>query len=430
MKLAILVFGKSAFLTLMFLFLPPGNPALENAPTSAAIRLAGVGSVAGTALDESGLSQKLVPAEGTTSDEIPPGREFYNNMLGGVSAIAWTGEGSSYWMLPDRGPLDGAVDWSCRIQKVGIDVGTDPQHPVSIELLETVVLKNRDGIPFTGLASAFEATSEQSRRLDPEGIRVGENGNLFVSDEYGPRLIEFTTAGNFVREFDLPARYLVKVPGVSKPTENPGNDSGRQANRGMEGLAISDSAELVGLMQSPLLQDSYRKSDVDRPTGLNCRMPVFHKNGSCQREFLYQLDHPGNKLNEVLNCGGGRFIVIERDGEIGEAARFKKLMLVSVEEATDIKHRKQLPAFRVPEGVAPVRKRVLIDLLDEQWGLAGGAMPEKIEGLAFGPDLDAEHRLLLVASDNDFVPEQETLIYAFVVPRGLLDTDHLDSIKR
>ena len=430
MNLAFSLEGKLALLAMMLFFPAADNPSLNSGPTNRVIRLAGVGSIAGTALDNSGLNQKLIPVEGTTSDVIPLGREFCNNMLGGVSAIAWTGHGDTYWLLPDRGPLDGAVDWTCRLQKVRIEVGNEPQLPVSIQLLETVVLKNHDGIPFTGLASAFEATSEHTQRLDPEGIRVGANGNLFISDEYGPRLIEFTTAGSFVREFDLPARYLINDPGVSKPTENPSNETGRQTNRGMEGLAIGDGEELVGLMQSPLLQDSYRKSNLDKPTGLNCRMPVFNRSGDCECEFLYQLDLPGNKLNEVINCGDGQYIVIERDGEIGAAAGFKKLILVSTKDATDIKQQGQLPPFRLPEGVVPVRKRVLIDLLDDRWGLAGAAMPEKIEGLAFGPNLDAESRLLLVASDNDFVPEQETLIYAFIIPRRLLEADRLASVER
>ena len=429
MNLEFLLVSKFALLSVMLCLLPTENPNLDNSTASGMIRLAGVGVIAGTALDNSGFDQHLIPVEGTTSDEIPLGREFSNNMLGGISALAWTGKGNTYWMLPDRGPLDGAVDWTCRLQKVRIIADSGPQRPVSIELLETVVLKNSDGLPFTGLASAFEATSKHPQRLDPEGIRVAKNGNLFISDEYGPRLIEFTTTGNFVRELDLPERFLIDNPGVSKPIENPINESGRQTNRGMEGLAIGDAEELVGLMQSPLLQDSYRKSNLDKPTGLNCRMPVFNSSGSCEREFLYQLDHPQNKLNEVLNCGSGQFIVIERDGEIGTEAGYKKLILVSTKNATDIKHCQQLPHFRAPEGVTPVQKRVLIDLLDEKWGLAGATMPEKIEGLAFGPNVDAENRLLIVVSDNDFVPEQETLVYAFVVPRSLFKADRLLSDK-
>ena len=39
-------------------------------------------------------------------------------------------------------------------------------------------------------------------------------------------------------------------------------------------------------------------------------------------------------------------------------------------------------------------------------------------------DIDDEHRLLLVTSDNDFVPEQSTAIYAFAVPKAaLLESD-------
>ena len=433
MKVAFSLIGKYAFATLTFSLLATGNlihADSGNANLDDDIRLAGVGTIDGSALDVSGLTQKFIPAAGTSSDEIPAGREFFNNMLGGISAIAWTGEGDTYWMLPDRGPLDGAVDWSCRIQKVRIAIGTDPQLPLSIELLETVVLTNRDGIPFTGLASAYKATSEQTQRLDPEGIRVGQNGNLLVSDEYGPRLIEFTTDGKFVKEFELPNRYLIEHPGVSKPKENPLNKSGRQTNRGMEGLAIGDGAKMVGLMQSPLLQDSFRKSNSAKPTGLNCRMPVFDPKGSCECEFLYSLDDKSHKLNEVLSCGGGQFIVIERDGKIGDEAGYKKLILVSTENATDIKGHDKLPPFEVPEDVTPVRKRVLIDLLDKKWGLAGAKMPEKIEGLAFGPVVDAKHRLLLVTTDNDFVPEQETLVFAFVVPRRMLESDPQVSLNR
>ena len=95
-------------------------------------------------------------------------------------------------------------------------------------------------------------------------------------------------------------------------------------------------------------------------------------------------------------------------------------MLVSSAHATNIQGVDQLPHFRVPEGALPMHKEVLIDLLDPSLGLAGTEMPEKIEGLAFGPDIDNQHRLLLVVSDNDFVPEQKTVIYAFAIPKSKL----------
>ena len=386
-----------------------------------AVQLIGVGTIAGTAKDGSGLHEELVPAVGTTDDEIPAGRKFYNDMFGGISAIAWTGTDNLYWMLPDRGPLDGAVDWTCRVEKVRIKIDANGQTPVEIVPVETIMLKNRGGIPFTGLASAYQATEKHSRRLDPEGIRVRRNGNLLISDEYGPRIIEFTAGGKFVRELDVAKRYLVSNPGVSHSTENTLNESGRSTNRGMEGLAIADDGEhLVGLMQSPLLQDSYRSKPSDYPAGINCRMPVMDTTGDCICEYLYQLDNPKNKLNEILSCDNDQFVVIGRDGKIGEAAKFKKLMLISSAHATNIQDVDQLPHFRVPEGALPMHKEVLIDLLDPSLGLAGSEMPEKIEGLAFGPDIDNQRRLLLVVSDNDFVPEQKTMVYAFAIPKSKL----------
>ena len=144
------------------------------------------------------------------------------------------------------------------------------------------------------------------------------------------------------------------------------------------------------------------------------------KTGDCICEYLYQLDNPKNKLNEILNCNKDQFVVIERDGKVGEAAKFKKLMLVSSSHATNIQDVDQLQHFRVPAGALPMHKEVLIDLLDPSLGLAGSEMPEKIEGLAFGPDIDNQRRLLLVVSDNDFVPEQKTVVYAFAVPKRKL----------
>ena len=111
-----------------------------------AVQLIGVGTIAGTAKDGSELHEELVPAAGTSDDEIPSGRKFYNDMFGGISAIAWTGTDDFYWMLPDRGPLDGAVDWACRVEKVQIKIDVNGQAPVEIVPVETIMLKNRGGL--------------------------------------------------------------------------------------------------------------------------------------------------------------------------------------------------------------------------------------------------------------------------------------------
>lgn len=402
------------------------------------IELIATVEIPGSARDKSGLD---VAFDAATT----------NNMLGGFSGLEYSGKNDIYLALSDRGPQDGAVDWSCRVQKVRIPISPAGNQAIEAELLETILLLDETGRPFTGLAAAFKAekssvnfTSNRSAnpsRFDPEGIRVGDCGQLFISDEYGPRVIEFSSDGKMVREFTMPEKILINSPGLNKLDENSNNTSGRQSNRGMEGLAISlDQKTLFGLIQSPLLQDCETTRDtyvvstlVTNPkngvseqikttvvkevlTGLNCRLLQFSVSGEHQKEVLYPLDQSSNKLNEILAIDDDSFIVIERDGAAGVEAAFKKIMLISTKQATDISAMEKLPPKEIPVAVTPVAKRVLIDMLDPRWNLAGEAMPEKIEGLTFGPRLSDGRRTLLVNSDNDFEAMNPSYIYVFAVP--------------
>jgi len=63
----------------------------------------------------------------------------------------------------------------------------------------------------------------------------------------------------------------------------------------------------------------------------------------------------------------------------------------------------------------------LLNLLDPAFGLAGASFPEKIEGLAFGPDLADGRHLLLVSADNDFVGTTPSRVFAFALDATLLD---------
>ena len=417
-----------------FLVLLVNNPAdaLENDNLNQQIELIGVTRIEGTARDLSGLATPLFPRQAETqtfanSKPLPAGApdaipepnvpRYFSNMFGGISAVDYCGNDNLYYFLPDRGPLDGAIAWPCRVQKVRVEFGESAGSEVQVEVVETIFLRDENGNAFTGLASAYKATQQQPARLDPEGIRIAENGNFFVSDEYGPRLIEFSSTGEFVREFEMPGQLVIHNPGLTKSDENPQNVAGRQTNRGMEGLAISpDGQKLFGLMQSSLLQDSYRADLSKRPNGLNVRLELFSTSGKFAGERLYRLDQNSNGLNEILACGAEQFIVIERDGKPGAEAKFKKLMLVSMNGASEISNYRELPSNSIPTGVQPVQKSVLIDLLDPKWALTGDSMPEKIESLAFGPDLPDGRKTLLVVSDNDFEPDCPTCIYVFAIP--------------
>ena len=256
------------------------EPTSSHAPgNNSRIELIGVGEIPGNALDLSGLTETL--GDGLT-----------NNMLGGFSAIAYMGKDDEYLFLSDRGPLDGQVDWTCRFQKMRIKFGGSGKtsKAVETELLETVLLVDDADRRMTGLAAAYTPSANRSARLDPEGIRVSESGRVFLSDEYGPRLIEFDLQGKLKKEFKLPDHLLIENPGLAKADENPKNQRGRATNRGMEGLALSaDQTTLYGLMQSPLLQDCVRDKPA-KPAGLNCRLQEFSVDGKFRCESVYHLE--------------------------------------------------------------------------------------------------------------------------------------------
>ncbi len=292
---------------------------------------------------------------------------------------------------------------------------------VTPKLLSTHLLSKGpaySGQIFTGNATAFDATnSPASLRFDPEAVRVGRTGTIFIADEYGPFLYEFDAFGNRLRSLTIPPRFLITPPGV--PSADPAveltNPGGRQPNRGMEGLAINpQGSKLYGLMQNALIQDNALDKDLKR-VGKNNRLLEIDISSGATREFLYQLEDKGNGVNEILAINDHEIFVLERDGKAGKDAKFKKIFKINIAAATDISAIDSLPRTGVPAGVTPVDKKLFLDLLDAQFGLAGADFPEKIEGLAFGPLLPDGRLPLLVTSDNDFLPDKPSLFYAFAL---------------
>jgi hypothetical protein len=370
-----------------------------------ACTLHGVGEISGTALD--GLA--LVPP--VLEDGTP------NGQVGALgSAIAYTGEGDLYVAVPDRGPKDGATSFTSRFYLVR--VALDGARVVT-ELVAATPLRQATGAPHTGLKYLFDAANGPgSLRFDPEGVRVSPRGTLFVSDEYGPTLGEFAPDGKQLRTLRLPEKFLIARPDVENAELPPRNVSGRQANRSMEGLAISpDGGKLYGAMQSPLLQDGA----LDRS---NARIGILEidTRSAKAHEFLYPLESPRHGVSEILAVDAKRFLVLERDSLPGAAAAFKRLYLIDIQGATDIGRVASLPVTGTPPNVTPVSKRLFLDMLHPAYGLAGVTFPEKIEGLAFGPDRADGKHVLVITSDNDAAATEPNRFYVFIVDPGALPT--------
>ncbi len=376
--------------------------------SSLGVELVATGAMAGDA--RSGLLlEPAVLEDGTPHDVIG----------GWGSAVAYTGIGNRFLATPDRGPADGTTSILDRAYVFELSVaGSD----VSIALASAVPLVNELGENFTGSTAAFDATnSPASRRFDPEGVCLSGTGSYFVSDEYGPFLYEFDASGRRKRALPLPEKFLIDTPAALAAGElPPGNVKGRQANRGMEGLSISpDRSKLFGVLQNPLIQDGALDA-ANKRVGLNTRIVETDVVTGATRELLYVLDAKTAGLNEILAVNAHQFLVIERDGNAGTAAAAKRIYLVDLAGATDISGVASLPTSGVPAGIVAVQKTPFIDLLDPAFGLAGATFPEKLEGLAFGPDLADGRRLLFVVTDNDFIQTSPTRIFAFAIPAAAL----------
>jgi hypothetical protein len=337
------------------------------------------------------------------------------NQWGGYgSGIAWLGRGHQYAVVSDRGPADGKTAYRCRYHVMDIFVNETASPKINIELVRTQLLSTRDGLPLIGSLGALpDAKDPRGIRLDPEAIRAIPNGRLLISDEYGPAILEFTTDGRQVGQIPIPARFTPSHSSADPAAElPPTNLQGRQPNRGFECLAVSPKGDQVFvLLQSPLIQDE-ALDEMNKRVGTNCRLLEINRLTGQTREYLYPLDAPTNGCNEIEYLAPGRFLVIERDSKAGLEAAAKRIVEIDIRSATDISNLNSLPSTAIPPGVSPVAKKTFLDLLDPRWNFAGEKFPEKIEGIAFGPNLADGSRVLLITSDNDFLPVP-TRIYAF-----------------
>lgn len=391
--------------------------AVASARVRAEVTLYAAGRISGTATDLSGLG-------------VGPNKQHPANQLGSFgSAMRYTGKDDLYWAVNDRGPADGEVEYRCRMHQMKLTFSAPTSGvpgKVVCELVKTVLLSDQRGQGLVGQTSAFDPkdpspTAEKTLRFDPEGLALGPAGTLFISDEYGPLVDEFSVEGKRLRHLPVPARFS-----IDKPSQNAGEEEpltkGRIPNRGFEGLEITpDATELWAILQSPLMQDigevgsdGKRKLKKER-IGTNIRTLRMGLDGVRKGEYVYALDDATMGVNDLLAVDGKRFLVIERDGRAGDHSRGKRIMLADFSKATDVSAIERLPASKLPPEIVPARKREFIDLLNPAWKIDLAHMPEKIEALTWGPKLPDGRRSLVVVSDNDLRADQDTFVWVFAV---------------
>ena len=350
--------------------------------------------------------------------------------------------------VPDRGPFDGRtnVPYLDRFHFLRLTVDASASFPnIKSVLLDTRFLKDERNRPLVGDAYEFDtANPRATRRFDPEGVAVSILGNFFVSDEYGPYISEFDRTGRRLRRIPVPEKFLLD-PVVGHPSgdlDSGGNSlelspafniTGRQANRGMEGLAITPNGRtLVGIMQNALLQDHGIDPATIGRVGFNNRILTFDLLTGQTHEYVYVMDavNQGRGVNEMLAINDHEFLVLERDNRTlkptppnaAQSPNLKRIYKIDLDKPglTDVSDIDSLPQGALDSTIVPVTKTLVVDLLDPSYKVSAtetikDVIAEKIEGMAWGPDLKDGRHLLYVFSDNDLTPSLPTQIYAFAI---------------
>jgi hypothetical protein len=366
------------------------------------VRLLGVGRVAGTQVDRSGLGGRL-------ETETP------TDQFGGLSALDYTGTGNRFLGLSDRGPGDGAAGYPCRYHELELTLDVD-RGAIDCRIVATHLFSNARGEQLVGSLTALAADQAAGLHgepgawtaLDPEGLRRLPGGELLISDEYGPHLAVFSADGKLQREYLLPERFrLAAGPDYAHRT-------GVYPNRGLEGVSSSpDGRWIVAAMQGALIEDG--RVEKEKCLGINTRWILLDSDNRKSVEVVYQLDSESSGVSEVLWLDARRVLVLERDSRGGVEAQIKRVYLADWSEATNVSHLASLPPDGLPPGVKAARKQLLIDLLDPRFGLGGELAAEKPEGLCWGPQFADGSRTLWLCVDNDFDEAKDSQFYAFQV---------------
>lgn len=348
----------------------------------------------------------------------------FDRRVGFFSGLFYDPIRGDWWAVSDRGPGGGTLPYETRIQRFTLDVDAATGRISNFQVQQTIKFTS-GGAALNGLAP--NPVSNLGKAFDPEGVVINPvNGNILVSDEYGPSLIEFNRAGQEVRRFTPPANIIPRnAAGTANYASDAGNTAGRASNRGFEGLAISpDGRYAYATLQSAML-------DEGAGNGFYTRIVKYDMaTGEAVGQFAYRFETTGQGrgVSELVALGNDKFLIIERNNRgIGIGATIspadKNVFQIDLNGATDISTI-SITGGTLPAGVIAVSKSAkLIDLDANTLAALGNKSPEKWEGLAIGPRLNNGAYLVLAGSDNDYSVTQDASGVQFDVWMDFLQTD-------
>lgn len=336
---------------------------------------------------------------GATS--LPTGTLFQGVEFGGISGLDRAADGTYWAIADDRGGERGTP----RFYNLSLDYDAAGFNGVAIN--SQTYMQRPDGTTFPSNA----------RTVDPEGIRVAPNGNLYWSSEgnwnanaasrYQPFVREMTTSGVFVREFATPAMYDY----VDNAT------TGGRNNKLFEALTVTPNGTIYTANEDALVQDgpltSVSNGSVVRLTALD---PV---SGAAGAQYAYELPPipvdavpgapfgPDNGLPELLAISDTQFIAIERAFAFGVGNTIRLTLAEITADTTDVSGIASLTGA----DYTPMRRTLLLEMPITFEGIT----LDNIEAVSWGKTLANGNRTLVLAADNNFSATQSTQFIALEI---------------
>ena len=326
---------------------------------------------------------------------FPTGSPFQGTEIGGLSGITYDADKQVYYTISD----DRSSKAPARFYSLKIDLQSGKLEKEQVAFTGVTTLLDENGKSFPELS------------LDPEGIAFTGN-SVFVSSEgdvdrqINPFIKEFSLDGKLLKTLPIPDLFLPDDKGIK----------GIRNNLAFESLTLTpDRQYLFTATENALLQDG---AVASLATGSPCRILRYDAvGGNLERSFVYITEplpagaNPAGKfttngLVDLLAIDENRLISLERGFSL-ETGTVVKLFEISLEKVDRIEGLESLKT-RLSE-VSPAQKRLLLNLETLKVPL------DNIEGLTLGPVLGDGNRALILVSDNNFSPLQETQILGFKI---------------
>ena len=336
------------------------------------------------------------------SHSIATGTLFEGIEFGGISGIDRATDGNYWAISDDRGGERGTP----RFYNLSLDYDSDSFNGVTIN--SQAFMRRPDGTAFPS----------DSRTVDPEGIRLAPNGNLYWSSEgnwssnpasmYQPFVREMTPDGTYVREFATPSMFNY-VDNAS---------TGGRSNKLFEALAVTPNGTVYTANEDALIQDgnltTLTSGSVVRVTALD---PLT---GAAGAQYAYELPPipvdaapgapfgPDNGLPELLALSDTQFIAVERAFASGVGNTIRLVLTEISADTTDVSSFANLAGA----SYVPMSRELLLEMPITHEGVT----LDNIEGITWGQTLANGNRTLVLVADNNFnAATQSTLFMAFEV---------------